>query len=309
MIPQLFVLSVLMFILAQYMPGDALSGMIDPAVSGERLAELREMHGFNDPWHVKYARWLGNAFRGDLGNSFRFKIPVTQLVAQRAFNTFVLSLLTVILTYLIAVPLGMIAGRRHGGALDKGIMVYSYVAFSIPSLVFGLINIFFFAYVLRWFPSGGSVDVMIDPGTFQWFINKIYHLILPATTVAILWTTGTIHFLRSEIINYSNADFALTARSKGVPERIVYSRHILRNSLLPIAANFGYVVTGLFTGMIFIEKIFSYPGMGTLFLDAIIGRDFAVVNTLVLFNAMMLILGGLISDIIITVVDPRIRIK
>jgi peptide/nickel transport system permease protein len=309
MIPQLFVLSILLFILAQYMPGDALTGLIDPSVSGERLIELRERHGFNDPWYVKYARWVGNALRGDLGESFRFKIPVAELVAQRAFNTFKLNLLTIVFIYMLALPLGMLAARRNGTMVDRGIMIYTYVAFSIPSLVFGLINIFLFAYRLRWLPSGGSINVMITPGTFEAFINGLYHLFLPAITVALISTTGIIHFLRSEIINYSNSDFVLTARSKGVPENRVYSRHILRNSLLPISADFGYVITGLFGGAIFIEMIFSYPGMGLLLYEAILGRDYSVVNTVVRFNAIMQILGGLRSEIIITIVDPRIRIK
>jgi len=309
MIPQLFVLSIILFILAKQMPGDALTGLIDPSVSAERLEELRIRHGFYDPWPQQYIRWLGNALRGDLGESFRYKIPVSTLVAQRAANTFALSLFATILTYLIAVPLGMIAGRRHETLRDKSIMVYSYIAFSIPSLVFGLINIYLFAYVLRWFPAGGSADVMLDAGTLQYYADRLYRMILPSVTVALISTTGIIHFLRSEIINYSNSDFVLTARSKGVSENKIYSRHIFRNSLLPVASSFGYVITGLFAGMIFIERIFNYPGMGNLFIDAVMQRDFAVVNAVVLFQSMLLIIGGLISDIIITVVDPRIRIK
>ena len=309
MIPQLFVLSIILFILAKQMPGDALTGLIDPSVSAETLENLRIRHGFYDPWHVQYIKWIGNALRGDLGESFRFKIPVSTLVAQRAANTFMLSLFITVQVYLLAVPLGMIAGRKPGTLRDRSIMLYSYVAFAMPSLVFGLINIYLFAYRLRWFPSGGSADVMLDPGTFYYYIDRLYRLLLPSLTLALISTTGIIHFLRSEIINYSNSDFVLTARSKGVPESQVYSRHILRNSLLPIASGFGYTITGLFSGAIFIERIFNYPGMGLLLLEAISGRDFAVVNAVILFNSMLLILGGLLSDIIITIVDPRIRIK
>jgi peptide/nickel transport system permease protein len=311
MIPQLFVVSLLLFILAQFMPGDPLRGRLDPTISnaGEKLAQMREAAGLNDPWYVQYTRWIGGALRGDLGMSYRFQIPVAELIVQRAGNTFLLSLFTAVLLYMLAVPLGMIAGRNPGTVRDRSIMIYSYIAFSMPSLVFGLINIFVFAYRLRWFPSGGSVDVMIDPGTFAYYIDRIYRLMLPAMTLALISTTGIIHYLRNEIINYSNCDFALTARSKGVPENRVYSRHILRNSLLPIASGFGFTITGLFSGAIFAERIFSYPGMGNLFLTAIVGRDYGVVNSIVLFNSALFIVGGLLSDIIMTIVDPRIRIK
>jgi len=309
MIPQIIVLSVLLFILAKFMPGDALTGQIDPSVSAQRLEELRVKFGFYDPWPQQYIKWVKNALKGDFGISFKYKIPVTQLVAQRTANTFWLSLTTTVMLYLLAVPLGIVSGRRHGGALDKTVTVYTYIALAVPTLVFGLLNIYLFAYKARWFPSGGSVDVTIAKGTLLYYWDKFYHLLLPSITVAVISTTYIIQFLRSEIINYSNAEFVLTARSKGVPENKVYSRHILRNSLMPIASGFGYTITGLLTGTIFIERIFNYPGMGNLFLDAIVTRDYSVVNALVLLNAILLILGGLISDIIITIVDPRIRIK
>ena len=309
MIPQILVLSILLFIVAQFMPGDALTGLIDPSVSAQRLEELRVKFGFYDPWPQKYIRWVGNALHGDFGESFKYKIPVMKLVGQRALNTLWLSLSTTILLYLLAVPLGIISGRWRESRLDRGITIYSYIAYAVPALVFGLINIYFFSYKLKWFPSGGSSDVTIAAGSAQYYLNRFYHLLLPSITVALISTTGIIHFLRSEIINYSNSDFVLTARSKGVPENKIYTRHILRNASMPIASGFGYTITGLLGGMIFTEKIFGYPGMGNLFVDAILSRDYAVVNVLVLLNAILLIVGGLLSDIIITIVDPRIRIK
>ena len=309
MIPQIFVLSILLFILAKFMPGDALTGQIDPKVSPERLEELRVKLGFYDPWPLQYQRWLKNAIKGDFGISYKYKIPVTQLIGQRAVNTFWLSLSTTVMLYLLAVPLGIISGRRHGTRLDNGITLYTYIALAVPTLVFGLLNIYIFAYKARWFPSGGSVNVEITTGTLKYYLDKLYHLLLPSMTVALVSTTGIVQYLRSEIINYSNADFVLTARSKGVPENKIYSKHILRNSLMPIASGFGYTITGLLGGMLFTERIFGYPGMGYLFLDAVLTRDYSVVNALVLLNAVLLILGGLISDIIITIVDPRIRIK
>lgn len=309
LIPQLFILSLLVFLLANFMPGDALTGKIDPNTTPARLEELRQQWGFYDPWYVKYGRWLGDALHGNLGESTAYKIPVTELIGQRGGNTFWLALLTTVLTYLIAVPLGVISGRYSNKLADKAIVFYTFIALAMPSVVFGLLNIFFFVFKLNWFPMGGTVDVKFTAGTLAYYGDRIYHMILPALTGAFLYTVGTIQFLRSEIIDYKNSDFVVTARSKGVPERKVYSRHIFRNALLPVASFMGYDIAFMLSGSIFIENVFSYPGMGYLFLESIQRRDYAVVNALIILFAVLTVLGTLLSDIFMSIVDPRIRIK
>jgi len=309
LIPQVFLLSLLVFLLANFMPGDALTGKIDPNVSPARLEELRQQWGFYDSWHVKYSKWALNAIQGDLGESTAYKIPVTKLIGQRASNTFWLALVTTILTYIIGIVLGIISGRYNERFADKVIVFYTFLALAMPSVVFGLINIFIFGFKLKWFPIGGSVDVKFIAGTLPYFGDKIYHMVLPALTGALLYTVGTIQFLRSEIIDYKNSDFVVTARSKGVPEKTVYSRHIFRNALLPVASSMGYSIAFLLGGSIFIENVFSYPGMGKLFLESIQRRDYAVVNALIILFAVLTVLGTLLSDIIMSIVDPRIRIK
>lgn len=149
----------------------------------------------------------------------------------------------------------------------------------------------------------------LTPGTFDYVVSKIHHLLLPALSMALISTVSTVQYLRSEIIDIKHKEFVLTARAKGASESRIYNRHILRNSLLPIAAFFGYEITGLIGGTIFIESIFSYPGMGQLFLNSISLRDFSVVTALVLLYGIATILGSLLSDIILGLVDPRIRIK
>jgi peptide/nickel transport system permease protein len=309
LIPQIFILSLLVFILANFMPGDALTGKIDPNVTPVRLEELRQKWGFYDPWYVKYGRWLTNALQGDLGDSTAHKLAVTELIGQRAGNTFWLSLLTAILTYLIAIPLGIISGRYSEKLADKLVVFYTFIALAMPTIIFGLINIFIFVFKLKLFPMGGTVDVKFTIGTLSYYWDRIYHMILPALTGAFLYTVGTIQFLRSEIIDYKNSDFVVTARSKGVPEKTVYSRQIFRNALIPVAAFMGYEITFLIGGSIFIESVFSYPGMGRLFLESILRRDYAVVNALIILFAILTVLGTLLSDIILSIVDPRIRIK
>ncbi|SOC35056.1 oligopeptide ABC transporter permease [Ureibacillus acetophenoni] len=309
MIPQLFVLSLIVFILAKFMPGDPFSGLITPETDPARIEELREKAGLNDPWYQQYARWIGNLVQGDLGKSYTFQRSVGDLIGEKALNTLWLSLVSVILLYLIAIPLGILAGRYNNSKLDKTIVLYSFISYAIPTFVLGLLFLYLFGYKLQWFPTVGSVSVGLDPGTFSWYIDKIYHLILPAFVFAVLGTTGVIQYLRSEIIDAKALDYVRTARSKGIPMRKVYSKHIFRNSLLPIAAFLGFTITGLLSGSVFIETIFGYPGMGQLFISSVLSRDYSVITALVMLFGFLALLGSLLSDIIMSIVDPRIRIE
>ncbi|MEK3978337.1 oligopeptide ABC transporter permease [Psychrobacillus sp. FSL K6-2836] len=308
MIPQLFVLSLLIFIMAKFMPGDPFTGLITPETDPARVEELRIKAGFYDPWYVQYVNWIGNAFQGDFGRSYTFNVPVSNLIAGRAINTLWLSLLSVFLLYLLAIPLGVLAGRFQDSFLDKSIVFYSFIVFAIPTFVLGLINLFFFGYELGWFPTSGTVDIKYESGSAGFVWSKFYHILLPAITYALLATTGIIQYLRSEIIDSKSMDYVRTAKSKGIPINKVYSRHIFRNSLLPIAAFLGFTITGLLGGSIFIETIFGYPGMGKLFVEAINGRDYSVITALVMLYGFLTLLGSLLSDIIMSIVDPRIRI-
>lgn len=309
MIPQLFVLSLIIFIMAQFMPGDPFTGAITPETDPSRIEELREKAGLNDPWYQQYARWIGNAFQGDFGNSYTYKIKVSTLIGERAINTLWLSLLSAILLYAIAVPLGVLAGRYNDTYFDRGVVLYSFISFAIPTFVLALIFLYIFGYQFGWFPTSGSVDVRQEPGTFGYMMSKIYHMLLPAITYAVLGTTAIIQYLRTEVIDAKTMDYVRTARSKGIPMRKVYTRHIFRNSLLPVAAFFGFTITGLLGGSIFIETIFGFPGMGHLFISSIASRDYSVITALVMLYGFLALLGSLLSDIIMSIVDPRIRIE
>ncbi len=304
----MFILSLIIFILAKQMPGDPFTGLITPETDPSRIEELRIQAGFYDPWYVQYYRWITNAFQGDFGQSYTYKIAVSTLIGERALNTFWLSLLSVILVYLLAIPLGMLAGRKQDTFLDKSIILYSFISFAIPTFVLSLVFLFVFGYRFMWFPTSGTVDVGLESGTMAYFWNKIYHLLLPAMTAAILGTTGIIQYLRSEIIDAKTQDYVKTARSKGIPIRRIYARHIFRNSVLPIAAFLGFTITGLLGGSIFIETIYGYPGMGELFISSITSRDYSVITALIMLYGFLALLGSLLSDIIMSIVDPRIRI-
>lgn len=308
MIPQLFVLSLLIFVMAKFMPGDPFTGMITPDTDPARIEELRIQAGFYDPWYQQYITWITNAAQGDFGKSYTYKVAVSDLLGDRALNTLWLALLSVFLLYLIAIPLGVLAGRYQESFLDKTVVLYSFISYAIPVFVLSLVFLFFFGYKLQWFPTSGTVDIKYDSGTFGYIWSKIYHILLPAITFAVLGTTTVIQYLRTEVIDAKSQDYVRTARSKGIPIKKVYSKHIFRNSLLPIAAFIGFTITGLLGGSIFIETIFGYPGMGQLFIQSISSRDYSVITALVMLYGFLALLGSLLSDIIMSIVDPRIRI-
>lgn len=308
MIPQMFLLSILIFLLAKLMPGDPFTGMISPETDPSRIEELRRLAGFYDPWYIQYWHWISNAFQGDFGISYTFKDSVANLIGGRALNTLWLSLFSIILLYVIAIPLGIYAGRYQNSWFDKFTVLYSFISYAIPTFVLGLLFLFLFGYKLDWFPTNGTVDVQYIQGSWPYFWNKFYHLLLPGITSALLGTTTIIQYLRSEVIDSKTQDYVKTARSKGVPMKTIYSKHIFRNSLLPIAAFIGFTITGLLGGTIFIETIFGYPGMGQLFIQSLGQRDYSVITALVMLFGFLALLGSLLSDIIMSIVDPRIRI-
>ena len=308
-LPQIILLSVLIFLMAQLMPGDALTGLVDPNLDPVTIAEQRERLGLNDPWHIQYIDWVSDALQGDLGQSFRFKMDVTELIGQRLNNTIWLSVVTLIFTYAIAIPLGITSGRYNDTLRDQMITGYTYVGFATPLFIFALIALWILGFNFGWFPTGGSVASGLTRGTMDYYISRLYHLILPALSMALISTVTTVQYLRNEIIDTKQKDFILTARAKGASESRVYNRHILRNSLLPIAAFFGFQISGLIGGTVFVETIYSFPGMGLLLIEAIQGRDYSVVTSVVLLFGIASILGALLSDIILSLVDPRIRIK
>ncbi len=310
MIPQLIILSVIVFFIGKMMPGDPFTGLITGDTDPAAIAALREKAGLNDPWPIQYKNWISRILgNGDFGKSYTYKMQVSTLIGQRAQNTLWLSLLTLILTYLIAVPLGVYAGRYQNSKLDKAVIVYNFVSYAIPSFVLALLMILIFGYKLGWVPTTGSVEIGIQKGTAAYYGSRFHYMIMPAVTSAILSTTTTIQYLRNEVIDAKTQDYVKTARSKGVPTNKVYSHHIFRNSLLPIAAFFGFTITGLLSGTIFIETIFGYPGMGELFISSINSRDYSVMNALVLLFGVLTLVGSLLSDIIMSIVDPRIRIE
>jgi len=311
MIPQLIVLSFIIFLVAQAMPGDALTGLLDPTWDLERIALERARLGLDLPWYQQYWNWaVGIVTEGDFGRSFNYQQPVTDIIGLRLGNTLRLAFFTLILMYLIGLPLGIISGRHHDTFIDKVITTYTYVGFGMPIMVFALLLLFIFGFGLEWFPTGGSVAPGMTPDMgLAYILSRLRYMILPSLSAALLSTVGIVQYLRGEIVDTEQREFILTVRAKGATENRVYNKHVLRNSLLPIASFLGLQIAFLIGGSIIIESVFSYPGIGGLFLTSVNNRDFSVMIALTLLFGAVTIIGSFFSDIVMMMVDPRIEIE
>lgn len=309
MIPMLLLISIIVFTLAKLMPGDGLSGEIDPRnTSPEYIAEMREKLGYNDPLPQQYFRWISGFIGGDFGKSTRFKIPVSEVIMEKIPNTLLLGGTSLIITYILAFIMGTFSGRKPYTVADNLIGGLNYLGLAIPSFIAGVFAIYFFSFTLNWFPSNGSVDIQLEDGTIQWWLSRLHHVLLPAVVLGLLSTASYTQFLRNDIIENSRKDFVRTARAKGTPERKIYNVHILRNSIIPLITFLGFDIVAIISGAIITETIFTYPGIGQLFLDSVGTRDYPVLMTLTMFFSLMTLVGNLIADLLYGVVDPRIRL-
>jgi len=309
MIPQLFIIACITFALSWLMPGDFVSLQIGEDRTWSEIQAMREQLGLDDPWYIQFWRWLGSVIRGDFGISAQHARPVIDVIGERAINTFWLSLMSTVMFFIIAIPLGILAGRFSGRLPDKVILTYGFVGLALPALVYAILLIFVFAIRLDWLPARGSVEAFAVGTGFGEFVSRIRHLILPSIALSTFGGITTIYLLRTQIIDGKSSDYATTARSKGIPERVIFNKHILRNSLIPFAQSIGLVFIGLLIGSVLIERIFMYPGMGDLFLTSIQIRDFNVASALIVIYAALTVVGVLIGDIALTLADPRIRVK
>ncbi|MFD1735305.1 oligopeptide ABC transporter permease [Bacillus salitolerans] len=309
MIPIIFLISVVCFTLAKLMPGDALTGKVDPLNSDPAyIEEMRERMGWNDPVHIQYLNWVGGLLKGDFGQSFNHKLPVLELIGSRLPNTIFLALFALLITYVLAFLMGRYAGRHPYSIGDYAISFYNYLGLAIPSFIAALVAIFIFSFQLKWVPATGSIGVGVDPGTLDFYLSKLKHAVLPAFVLGAFATASYTQFLRNDMIESSRKDFVRTARAKGTKESTIYNKHILRNSLIPIVTLVGFDFAGLIGGAVIIETIFTYPGIGNLFVESINSRDYSVVLAITLMLTLFTLLGNLLADILLGLVDPRIRL-
>jgi len=303
-IPILFGITILSFAIMKSAPGDPVSLMVDPSIKQADREKFIEKYGLNEPEHIQYLKWLGNMVKGDFGTSIvRKGTPVIDLILARLPNTLLLMLVSTILALLISIPLGVLSARRPYSKLDYGITFTSFIGLAVPNFWFGLILIMVLSVNLGWFPTGGVMT--LNSGFSLW--DRIHHLILPAFVLATADMAGLTRYTRSSMLDVLRQDFIRTARAKGFKENRVVYKHGLRNGLLPVVTIFGLMIPSFIGGAVVTEQIFSWPGLGKLFIDSAFQRDYPVIMAMTVISAVLVVIGNLIADILYAIIDPRIE--
>lgn len=300
-IPVLLVVLVIVFLMLRLTPGDPAANIAGDAATSEDIAELRVKLGLEEPLPVQFAIYAKNLLKGDFGESFYYKRPVIKMIADSVEPTLSLALFTIVLACLIAVPLGTLAAYKHGTWIDRLVMGFSVIGFSVPVFVIGYLLIYFLAVKLEWFPVQGYQH--IEDGIGGW----AYRLILPATALSVIFVALIARMTRTSVLEVLNEDYIRTARAKGLPQKKVLLKHALRNAAVPIVTVIGIAIAILISGVVVTESVFVIPGLGLLTLDAIQGRDYPTVQALIILFSLVYILINLLIDVAYTLLDPRIR--
>ncbi|HPA89142.1 MAG TPA: ABC transporter permease [Quisquiliibacterium sp.] len=300
-IPVLLIVAVLVFLLLRLTPGDPAAIIAGDAASPENILRIREILGLEKPLPVQFGIWLMNLLQGDLGESYYFKMKVTSLIAQRLEPTIMLALVTIVITVLIAVPLGVIAAWRHGGWLDRMLMGFSVMGFSVPVFVLGYLLIWLVSIRLGWLPVQGYRSVAEGFGPF------IQHLILPSITLSVIYIALIARVTRAAVSETLTEDYVRTARAKGLPELQVLMRHALANAAVPIVTVIGIGIALLIGGVVVTESVYGIPGLGRLTVDAVLARDFPTIQGVILFFSFLYVMINLLVDLSYLIFDPRIR--
>ena len=304
-LPVLLVVSLLVFFMLRLAPGDPAAVIAGNNATSEDIANIRTHMGLDKPIAVQYVLWMGQVLQGDLGYSYYLSKPVTALVAQRMEPTLSLALGTVLLAVCIAVPLGSLAAWRMGGWLDRGLSAFSVAGFSVPVFVIAYLLIYVFAMQLQWLPVQGykPISGTQSQGTWAW----MRQLILPWLTLSTVYVALIARITRASVSEALQEDFIRTARAKGLAESTVLVRHALANAAVPIVTVVGIGVALLIGGVVVTETVFAIPGLGSLTVDAVLNRDFPVIQGLVLLFSLSYVLINLLVDTSYVWLDPRIR--
>lgn len=326
--PTLLGITLIVFLITRVVPGGPLeraimesqqaeqassrasSGGQGMALSEEQLNQLKAYYGFDKPAIVSYGLWLGKVVRGDLGNSYRYNEPVWDIIKSRFPVSLFYGLITLFITYAISIPLGILKAIKHRTLVDNVTSIFIFMGYAVPGYVLGALLLLFFAARLEWFPMGGFISYEF-PDLSLW--GKIVDLARHATLPLICYLVGsfavTTLLMKNHLMDNLAADYIRTAIAKGVSFRSAVLKHALRNSLIPIATTFGQNITLLVSGSFLIETIFDINGFGLLGLTSIFDRDYPVVMGIIFLASLLLLLGNILSDALVALIDPRIRFK
>ncbi|MFY7961109.1 MAG: ABC transporter permease [Elsteraceae bacterium] len=300
-IPVMLVVAIMVFLMLRLTPGDPAAIIAGDNANSEQVALIREKLGLDRPIVEQFLVWIGHAMVGDFGESFFFKKTVAQLILDRIEPTLALSVVTIILAASIAIPLGVLAAYKRGSLIDRLVMGFSVMGFSVPVFVTGYALIYLFAIQLNWLPVQGYQRLALG---FSGFIER---LMLPAITLSVIYVALIARMTRTSMLEVLGEDYIRTARAKGQVERKVLFRHALRNAAVPIVTVVGLGVALLIGGVVVTESVYSIPGLGRLTVDAVLARDYPTIQAVILLFSFVYVLINLAVDMTYTLFDPRIR--
>jgi peptide/nickel transport system permease protein len=300
-VPVMLVVAVFIFLMLRLTPSDPAAVIAGDNATTEQVAQIRTQLGLDRPMVEQFFIWSGKVLRGDLGESFFFKKTVASLIGERIEPTLSLALFTMVLAVLIAVPLGVLAAHRQGSWIDRIVMGFSVLGFSMPSFVVAYLLIYLFAVWLNWLPVQGYQR--IAEGLGGW----VRGLVLPSLTLSVIFVALIARMTRTSMLEVLSEDYIRTARAKGQSERKVLFRHALRNAAVPIVTVIGLAVALLIGGVIVTESVFTIPGLGRLTVDAVLARDYPTIQAVILLFSFVYVMINLTVDMMYTLLDPRIR--
>lgn len=311
MIPLLLGITLITFTVIHLAPGEPVEMQVamNPKVSAEARQRLREFYGLDKPLHVQYGSWLKRLAHLDFGNSFApDNRPVIDKIKERIPVTVSLNLIALCIEFGLAIPIGILAAIHRNSLLDKGITIFVFVGFAVPTFWLALLLMYFFGVKLGWLPISGLHSLGSEQwGLFARLWDLAKHLVLPLAVASFGSLAGLSRFMRSTMLEVIGQDYIVTARAKGLSERAVIFRHALRNALLPVITLLGFSLPGLIGGSVIFETIFAIPGMGQLFYQGVMSRDYPLVMGILVIGAGLTLVGNLLADICYALADPRIR--
>lgn len=314
LVPVLFIISVIIFGTVKAMPGDEVTAYFGAGsrATAEQRAIVRERLGLNKSLPEQYVRWMGRMATGDLGTSMFLKKPVGEVIGSYVWNTFYLNALSLIVALIFAIPIGIRQAVKKGSIFDNFWTVFSLLGISVPTFFFALILIFAVNNTIPGMPINGMYDPILKSfgyeSTFQMLSDVAVHSILPVTVLAFSSFATFSRYVRNAMIEVINMDYIRTARSKGLKEKVVIYRHAFKNAQIPLVTLLGLYIPSLFSGAVILESVFVWPGIGKILIDAINNRDNSLVMASLVFSAILMVLGNLLSDIAYSFVDPRIKV-
>ena len=300
-VPVMGVVALFVFLLLRITPGDPAAILAGDNATPQQLERIRTSLGLNEPLYIQFFTWINKLLHGDLGVSLISNVPVLKMISQRVEPSISVALATIILAVVIAVPLGVIAAWKHGTWIDRFVMGLSVIGFSVPVFVIGYVLIQIFAIDLRWLPVQGFKSITAGFGPF------LERIILPTLTLSFIYIALIARMTRAAMLDVIGEDFIRTARAKGIGEASVLLRHGLRNAAVPVITVIGTGFALLISGVVVTESVFNLPGIGRLTVDAVLARDYPVIQAMILLTSLIYVTVNLLIDVAYTLLDPRIR--